>query len=58
MRNKLIQDLANDWRRVETQFIETEDDSEKQKVLEKQSKANLTSEELKELEATCRTMGI
>lgn len=58
MRNKLIEKLANKWRKAENSFLETEDDSEKIKVLEEQEKADLTEEETKELNEICNSMGI
>lgn len=58
MRNKLIEKLGMMWRRAETKFIETGDDSEKWKVLEFQEKQKLTPEEKIELNSTLQSMGV
>ena len=58
MRNKLIEQLAYKWRYAENKYLETEDDSEKIKVLEYQKSLKLTDEEKQELEDICRSMGV
>ena len=58
MRNKIIDELAYAWRSAENHYLETNDDSQKWKVKEKQDKLNLTEEELEELHSICASMGV
>lgn len=57
MREKLIQDLVQKWRKAEDIFQDSQDDSEKFKVLEYQTKQNLTDSELKELNLILSSYG-
>lgn len=58
MRNKLIENLANGWRKAETYFIETHKDFKKWEMKEKQDKANLTKKETEELNNILTSMGV
>ena len=58
MRDKLVEKLAEMWRKAEDYFIETESDSKKWKVLEYQESLNLTKEEEEELNLTLDSMGV
>ena len=58
MREKLIEKIANMWRGAENVYLETEDDTEKFKVLKFQAEQNLTEEELKEIINICKSMGV
>jgi hypothetical protein len=58
MRDKIIEDLAYEWRKAEDYFIEYESDSEKLRVLDEQKKLKLTPEEEKELYAILESMGV
>jgi hypothetical protein len=57
MRNKLIQTLVKEWRKAENYFLETEDDSQKWKVYDKQNKANLSLKETAELNECLQATG-
>lgn len=58
MREKLLEKLGAMWRKAETKYIETEDDSEKWKVLKFQEKQKLTPEEKIELNSILQSMGV
>lgn len=58
MRMKLIEEIADMWRKAETHYLETEEDNEKWKVKEFQEKQNLTEEEKQELYNICNSMGV
>jgi hypothetical protein len=58
IREKLLEQLAREWRSAETYFIETESDSKKWKVLAKQQKAKLNPMEAEELNEMLRSMGV
>jgi hypothetical protein len=55
---KLIEEIADMWRKAETHYLETEEDNEKWKVKEFQEKQNLTEEEKQELYNICNSMGV
>ena len=58
MRLKLIAKLCNLWRKAEENFIDTESDSEKQKVRAYQESLNLTPKEIEELNNTLKSIGV
>lgn len=58
MRIKLLEKLASKWRYAESDYLNTQDDTEKIKVGKIQKKAKLSARETRWLEAMCNSMGV
>ena len=60
MRTKLIEELAIGWREAENHYLNSDltDDSLKSEMWDKTEEANLTQEELDELNAICVGIGV
>jgi len=58
MRSKLIDKLANCWRKAENIYLDHDDDTVKELLADLQNELNLTEKEIQELNDICNSMGL